>query len=227
MNAASYWPGLPPWGIASLFGTGLTNVRGVITADKVPLPTELAGTSVYVDGNRAPIFAVANIGGQEQINFQVPVNAGVVRLGVCNNSVCKEFFTLLSNRPGIFVSNGQPAIQHGSDYSPVSFANPARRGEAIVIYATGLGATTPAVPIGSPAPFGMLSTCSSVPRRPPLVRIGGTNAALLFCGLAPGFVGLYQLNVEVPADAPSGLADLAIIETTVGEPSNTVKLPVE
>ncbi len=73
VNAATYAGGVAPGSIAAIFGTGLTRgVNGIVQAASVPLPYSLRGTSVLVNGIPAPIFAVANINGQEQINFQVP-----------------------------------------------------------------------------------------------------------------------------------------------------------
>jgi uncharacterized protein (TIGR03437 family) len=210
VNAASYWPALPTGGgIASLFAPSITNVQGIVTADTIPLPKELAGTSVSVGGLPAPIFAVANVGGQEQINFQVTGGhfSGSGEVVVNNNGLEKRFHSLHIITPGIFFNADQPAIQHASDFSLVSSENPALRGEAIVIYATGLYLATP--------------VCTLTP----LVRIADNDAKLLFCGRAPGFVGLDQLNVQVPEDTPSGLAELVIIQN--GVPSNVVLLPVE
>src|SRR5215831_7960454 len=65
-------PGLVPGSLITLFGMDLTSVNGVLVADRFPLPTELAGTSVNFDGVPAPLLSVANINGIEQINLQVP-----------------------------------------------------------------------------------------------------------------------------------------------------------
>ena len=73
VNAASYAAGaVVPGGIATLFGTGIVSASGILEAAAVPLPTTLGGTQVLVNNIPAPLFAVANVHRQEQVNFQVP-----------------------------------------------------------------------------------------------------------------------------------------------------------
>ena len=230
VNGASFWPGLPDdWGIATVFGKGIANVRGIVVADRLPLPTELAGTSVTVGGVPAPIYAVANVGGLEQVNFQAPINIpSADRTGVVVRSNGVEQYFPGGGRfnagPGIFVSGSQPAIQHGSDFSLVTIGNPARRGETVVVYATGISSSNISAPVGAAMPPAPLFTCAY----DPLVRIGGITAQTQFCGFAPGFVGVNQLNIEVPMTVPSGLVDLVICRVSCDNyPSNVVKFAVE
>jgi len=71
-------------GLATIFGTGLTDVEGIAAATSFPLPTEIAGTSVWVNGSPAPILAVASANGQQQINIQMPFTNPVGQTpGVC------------------------------------------------------------------------------------------------------------------------------------------------
>jgi len=73
VNAATYQQGVAPGLIATIFGTGLTRgVNGIVQASTPNLPYSINGTSVIVNGVPAPLYAVANVNGQEQINFQVP-----------------------------------------------------------------------------------------------------------------------------------------------------------
>src|SRR5258708_4592829 len=72
VNAASYLPGVSPGGLATVFGTNLTDVTGVVVGDTNPLPLVLANVSVRVNGIRAAIFSVAFANGEDQISFQVP-----------------------------------------------------------------------------------------------------------------------------------------------------------
>ena len=211
-----------------------------------PLPTELEGVSIFVDGFPAPLLAVADIPvanpvGMQQINFQVPFEAQTnlveVRYQGLSTFVLPEVVA-----PGIFIMpDGSGAIQHAADYSLVTPSNPAAPGETIVIYATGLGPVGTPVADGAPAPAG--PDAIQQPCYPFSVIFGGTQdfigtpANILYAGLTPGFVGLYQVNVQVPPSTPAGPTGLEIYwpgcwlseEPPFGNASrsNTVTLPVQ
>jgi uncharacterized protein (TIGR03437 family) len=212
-NGASFASGLVrPGGAASVFLTGLTGISGILQAASTPLPAEINGVSVKVQGVAAPLYAVAQLNGVQQINFQVPFEAppgGEFDLEVSQNGVAAMVtgVKVSTTAPGLFAVDGvYGAIQHSADYSLVTPSSPAVPGEVVIVYSTGLGSVTPPVKSGQPAPFGPLSMTDATPA----VTIGGWNAELLFSGLTPGFVGLYQLNVRVPATAPGGDADVVV-----------------
>jgi uncharacterized protein (TIGR03437 family) len=96
------------------------------------------------------------------------------------------------------------------NFTVVSATNPARRGEAVQIYLTGLGAVNPAVADGAAAPASPLSTAVATIIN---VYVGGVPAQVSFRGLAPGFAGLYQVNAVIPAGAPGGANVPLAIET--------------
>jgi uncharacterized protein (TIGR03437 family) len=101
----------------------------------------------------------------------------------------------------------------------VSPSHPVLPGEWITLYLTGLGVVTPAVPSGQPAPLSPLSrTVYSA-----TVKINAQEAPVDFCGLAPGWAGLYQLNVFVPADLQGGLH---LLEVFTGYSQQFILLPV-
>jgi uncharacterized protein (TIGR03437 family) len=221
-NGASFNPGLPlPGGLASLFLHGL-NVSGTVEGSGNPLPTEIEGVSILVDGIPAPLLAVANISvdnplGMQQINFQVPFEAVTNEVEVRYQGL-STFLLPQQVAPGIFtLPGGGGAIQHASDYSLVTPSNPAAPGEVIIIYATGLGPVSGNIPDGVPAagPATIQPACG-----PAMVTLGapyshfvpsGTLANILYAGLTPGYVGLYQLNVQVPPSTPAGDTNLYII----------------
>ena len=98
----------------------------------------------------------------------------------------------------------------------------AAAGETVQIFCTGLGATQPAVKSGDPAPTAEpLARVSIIPA----ATIGGQTARVTFAGLAPGFVGLYQVNVEIPPGLAIGDA-VPLILSQGGVPSNTVTLAI-
>lgn len=237
-NAASFQSGVVAGGLATLFGTNITNVQGVLTANSFPLPKVLGGTQVFIDSGCSfeccrciepvPILAVANVNGQQQINFQLPAGMPVEgpAIWVVNNGVRSGPVSLHSGLPGTFTTDGvRGAIQHAADFKPVTLSNPAVRAEPVVMYATGLGPVQPDPGAGNPASTSPLS----LTKYNTVVSVGGKWALVLFSGLAPGFAGLSQINFLVPADAPSGDDDVivAVTDFRIGTAiSKPVKLAV-
>ncbi len=223
-NAASFTSGGSPGAIATLFGAHLTrNLTGIVLSPSVPLPTSLAGTTVTINGEPAPFFNVVDVDEQEQISFQVPVDAPtgsaipvVVSNGFASTTVQ---VTLTPVQPGIFTINGNQAAATHADFSLVSATNPAAPGETILVYCTGLGAVKPAVATGDAA-NGISNTIATF-----TATIAGQNAPIGFSGLAPGAVGEGQINLTVPMGAPSGQQDLVL--TGGGGTSNTVKIQIQ
>jgi uncharacterized protein (TIGR03437 family) len=112
--------------------------------------------------------------------------------------------------PSIFLTtDGQPIVTH-ADYSLVTANSPAHAGETIIIFATGLGPVMPAVATGVAAPLSPLTATV----QPSVVTVGGQRAAVAFSGLAPGFAGLYQVNVLVPAVPPGQVKLILGVNTT-------------
>jgi uncharacterized protein (TIGR03437 family) len=163
-SAASFQPGMPPPGsIGAVFCTGL-QVNGTVSFSALPLLTSLAGVTVTIGGIPSPLFAVADVGGHQQINFQVPLEAnfnydGTVAVAVAQGSAqglanVKSAYVVWASdyasvTPGEFFRVGGTqygAFQHSRDYSPVTETNPAAPGETIIGYLTGLPPATPAPP---------------------------------------------------------------------------------
>jgi uncharacterized protein (TIGR03437 family) len=209
VNGASFAsPPFPiaPGTIVALFGTNLapagTDARPPVAA---PLPTSLAGVSVVVNGTPAPLYFVK----PDQINFQLPFTAkeSSVRIAVSNNGSLSNpvEVKVAATSPGVFAAGGSGmgsgAVTH-SDFSLVTRENPAGRGEWISIFLTGLGDVSPAVPEGVAAPSNPLSEL--VDRDGVRVLFNRKPATEIeYVGLAPNFVGLYQINVRIPADDTS------------------------
>jgi len=227
VNAASYAAGaVVPGGIATLFGTGIVPASGIVSAEAVPLPTTLGGTQVLVNNIPAPLFAVANVNRQEQINFQVPwevAGMNTVTVVVVNGSArsVPRDYTVRGADPGLFtLEDGVSAIVvHGATNQLVTAASPAEPGEAVVFYATGLGAVDHAQQSGQPASLTELAKASYALT----VTIGGRAAAIQFAGLTPDSIGLYQVNCTVPAEV-SG--ELEVQMTMLGQSSKPAKMPV-
>jgi uncharacterized protein (TIGR03437 family) len=226
VNAASGVGGLVPGGIASLFGSGLTRASGIVSASSTPLPVQLAGTSVSVNGTKVPLLAIAYVNGIEQINFQAPFELlapGTAKLVVTNNGIDSAAAdeAVFAAQPGVFTMDGtQGAIVHGADNRLVSPASPAAPNEIVVLYGTSFGAVAPMPGTGAAAGASLPSKTLAVPE----VRVSGRAAEVFFSGLSPGSVGLYQINFRVPVDAPSGAADVVVIIS--GASSVPVKMSV-
>jgi uncharacterized protein (TIGR03437 family) len=201
------------------------------------LPTTLAGVTVLMSGSPVPLFFVSPL----QINFQVPwqlLSSSTATLTVINAGGMSP--TILLNvsaaAPGIFTfattnSATQGAIQIANTATfvapvgaiPGVTSRPATSADALTIFCSGLGAVTSTPDSGSAGGSG--STLSNVQAQVS-VTIGGQPAPFLFAGLAPGFVGLYQVNVQVPAGVTPGNA-VPVIVTTAGLNSNTATIAVQ
>ena len=182
VNAASF-NGQPTAGsLASLFGVGLTTVNGVAAAAQFPLPAALNGTSITLDGIGAPLLAIANVEGQEQINFQVPwelEGRTQASLVVSNNGINSAPVNLpLAIQPGLFTGS--------------------RDGTLVQLWATGLG------PVLEPPASGQPATGATATREAVRVLVNGSDVDVEYAGLAPGFAGLYQVNARVPGQPPGG-----------------------
>ena len=105
---------------------------------------------------------------------------------------------------------------------PGAQTRPAQRGDFLTIFCAGLGDVNNRPASGAAASGGPLSTT----RAAPTVTIGGVPATVSFSGLSPGFVGLYQVNVQVPASAPVGNA-VSVVLTIGSVISNTVTIAVQ
>jgi uncharacterized protein (TIGR03437 family) len=215
LNAASFAPATYPisgGALVSLFGSGLAGATA--EARSIPLPTSLAGVTVTVNGIPAPLLFVS----PGQINLQVPFAlAGDTATVLVNNNGDRSLAIstpLAPSSPGVFTlsldGTGSGTITH-ADFSLISAASPARRGETISIFLTGLGAVDPPFPDGHPGPLNPLARTVD----PNIgVLFGGARGDIVYSGAAPEFVGLYQLNVRVPDNAPLGPAVPLAIETS-------------
>jgi uncharacterized protein (TIGR03437 family) len=197
VNAASYDPGFPvsPGSLASAFGSFGT-VPETHTAG-VPLETTLGQVQLFVNNVAAPLHHV-NSG---QINFQVPAStpAGRVPIRVVNNGteVATGTMDVLDAAPGLFFITTDPQQQgsvQNQDFSDNGEQRPAIRGQVLILYATGQGPLTSPIPDGAGAPSEPPAQTTTAPK----VFISVDEAAVEFSGMAPGFAGLWQINVRIP-----------------------------
>jgi uncharacterized protein (TIGR03437 family) len=221
VNAASFAPGLSPGSLGTIFTAGVLDAPGVVNAAGIPVATSLAGVSVTVAGVSAPILQIANRNGQEQINFQVPYEARgrstasvvVTRDGQASAPVDAPVTEI---QPAIYTSDGSKAVVvHNSDFTLATPAKPLAAGEYAFVYATGLGRAANEPATGAAADAAPLPQLAGDVR----LTLGGQPCEIEYVGLAPGFVGVYQVNFRVPAGAASGAQDLGIAESGTASPA--------
>jgi len=227
VNGASFAARTPvaPGSIVSLFGRNLVSQATGVAG--FPLPTNLGGLAMKIGDQDAPLF-YANNG---QVNAQVPVElvsntAASVVLTMNGKVSPPEPLLLAPVQPGIFTydDGGVPhAAALDEKNALVGKANPAVRGTIIQVYATGLGPTDPVVKTGEPGPSNPAAVLVAGTQL--TATIGGVPAEIQFKGLAPGYVGLYQVNLRVPSGLSSG--DVPLVLTANGLPSKEVMLPVK
>ncbi len=226
--------------IAAVFGTQFS-ATGPAYASVVPLPTTLAGIQVLVNGTAAPLFYVDAY----QADFQVPfgLSAGsavvqVVRNGQAGNmvsasvdSIAPRLFTLPSLGPapdtspwGIVINASDGTLALPSTLGVP--AHPAHVGDVITIYALGLGPVSPSVDTGAGAP-------STAPLAQAVNNVsiyfgggflGESSAVPSYAGLAPTYVGLYQINVTIPPGTPTG--NIPVTIEMPGHASNFVEMAI-
>jgi uncharacterized protein (TIGR03437 family) len=252
VNGASFAADTPvaPNSVASLFLT--TGVLQNILANSLPLPKALGGVSLRVGGSltydspnsrwtysaTGSVEAGLTYVGPSQINFQMPPGIGPAdsvpaQLQLPNGKTLLTTLRLVSAAPGIFSilmnGQGQGAVlnqDNSANGDPQRFlgVKPAARSSVIQIFATGAGETTPALAAGEAAPAS--GNPLVLTKVQPTVTIGGKNAKVQFSGMAPGFVGLWQINAEIPQDVTPGMA-LPLVITAAGAASNTVTIAVQ
>jgi uncharacterized protein (TIGR03437 family) len=215
-------PAAAPGSIISIFGVNLAQTASDAGGVEAPvLPIALNGTEVRIGNRQAALYYV----GPNQINAQVPFEApeGDVQVFIVRpGDVFSAPYTLRVQRfaPGIFVTPLGAAVVRNDDFSLITAANAAGAGDVLLIFTTGLGGVTPAVASGAFAPFSPVALTSTAPT----VTIGGRNAEVIATALSPGFVGLYQVAVRVPAGLASG--SHPVVVTIGGVASNSVDIAV-
>ncbi len=223
VNAGDFSQAMAPGGLISIFGNNLSPVN--MATNQVPLPTALGDSCLLINGTAVPMLFVS----PEQINAQLPFNAaGDETLvlytpgGVSNN----YNLTLSNDAPSVFLSGvagpetGIATVVRASNNQLVTPTNPIHPGDQVVIYATGLGATTPPVAAGVAAPSHPLARVIDTP----VVTLGGVNLTLEYAGLAPGEVGVYQIDVLVPRSIAQGMSVPLVITQSGGSTSMNVRI---
>ena len=195
--------GVAPGMIATIFGAAIGPSLGVgaeLGSDG-KLPTTLAGVRVFFNDIPAPLFFVNST----QANCQVPFEIA----GLPNVTVRVEFGGNVSNTVTVRVVEAKTGIFNAAlnqDFSVNTAETPEAPGRAVQLFVTGQGMVTPGLMTGATAPFSSFP----VPNLPVRVEIDGREARVLFAGLAPGFVGLLQINVVLPPASDPGERNVVV-----------------
>lgn len=202
-NAASGAETIQSGSWVSIYGSNLSTTTRTWAASDIQggvLPTTLDNVSVLINGKKAAVYFIS----PGQVNVQAPADTatGSVPVQVTNSlGTAAGRANLQAYAPGIFLVDGKYAAARHSDgvlvaptglFGSAATSRPAVPGETLQVYATGLGPTTPAAPIGqvisTPAPLASLSQLR--------VTIGGQTATVSYAGVVGP--GLYQVNAVVP-----------------------------
>ncbi len=216
VNAGDGGSDIAPGGLISIYGSQLSPVNMV--SSEIPLPTALANSCLTINGQPVPILFVS----PSQVNAQMPVQAvGDVTLILRTPGGQSSDYNLVIQpvAPSIFLATvgsetNIPTVVRDDDNELVTPSHPIHRqsNTPLTIYLTGLGPTAPQVAAGMPGPSNPLATTDEQPT----VTLGGVNLPVQFSGLAPGLVGVDQINVSVPFSVPEGMSvPLAITQGTV------------
>jgi len=226
VSGATFAPNTPiaPGAIVSLFGSMLADSSGGATS--LPLPNQLAGTSLQAGGIAMPILYTSS----GQLNAVVPYEL----VPNTSHQILVQRDTTLSVPVSVDVGPAQPGVFFQSPSQGIIFAyrgqtdflaapgTPTTAGDVLVIYSAGLGPVKPAIGDGVGAPGNPPATTLNQPT----VMIGGVNAPVQFSGLAPGFVGLYQINAQVPPGITPG-NQVPVILSIAGQTSPAVTIAVK
>ena len=217
--------GVTPGALTVIRGRNLAlGASGITTAESTPLPKLLSGVSVKFGEDAVPIMSVRNTAGMEQVVVQAPfsLTGETVAVTVDNGRAVSRTVQVrvASAQPSLISLDGlHVAASRGSDGALVSELNPAAAGDHITLFGLAFGRVEPAPETGAPAAGNPLSSMVT----PLELRIGGRAAEVSFAGIAPGFIGLYQINARVP----DGLVGLLSIEVTAeGVSSPELRIPV-
>ncbi len=210
---------LAPGTVAQVYGSGFAS--STASAATVPLPGILNGTQILIGGLAAPIYFLSGT----QMVVQIPTELASDRqnsvIAIVNGALSlPDTLSVAPAVPGIAAFPDGTIIAQHSDFTLVDATNPAHPNELLVMYLVGMGSTSSMVQSGTAAPSDPPATVTVQPT----VLVDDQAAEILFAGLTPGGVGLYQINFRVPATARAG--NLNVVMTQGSAAANVVTLPV-
>jgi uncharacterized protein (TIGR03437 family) len=222
-SAADYSDSLAEGSLVTIFGQNLAPATAA--AGSTPLPTQLAGVCVTINGARMPLLYASpgqingqlpfDLNGQVQAVLHTPGGLSDIYYADVQPAAPSVFQLSVAGQSGTF-----PAIVRTKNNLLATLSNPLRPNETFTVFLTGLGQVGPPVETGRAAPASPLSLA----RFEPTVTVGGVNVGVLFAGLAPGFVGVYQINGLLPGNVPLGTQVPLVI--SAGSNSTTINVRI-
>jgi uncharacterized protein (TIGR03437 family) len=209
-NAAGFQAGVvAPGEMINIQGFNMGPSPGVL-APAGNLPTTLGGVQVMFDNTPAALSFASSYVVTAQVPFSIQPGTQT-QMRVISQSVAGDPVTLdvLTVVPGVYTqsANGKgPVTAVNPDGTVNALTNPAPKGRYVAIYASGLGTVNPALATGQVPPATPVSSTTSAVS----AVIDGVNANVNFAGAAPGFPGLYQINVQIPSTSGSGARSLTL-----------------
>ena len=201
VNAASYQPGpVAPGSLIALFGQ---NMAQTVATASYPLPTTLAGSSLTINGEPAPIYYASPTQIDAQVPFATTPGTATAILTVGGAALPAVSFMVQPTAPGLFMDGANHAL-----------AQAAPAGSTITVYGTGQGRLDNPVADGAAAP----NTPPSKPVAAVAATLGGQPAQVSSVSLVPGMAGVFQVSIQVPNLAP---ADYPLVVTIGGAASNS------
>ena len=216
LNGASYGGDVSPGSWVAIYGSNLA--PSTASAQSVPLGTQLNGVTVTVGGVSAPLLYVSATQINALVPFEVPVAVAPIPVVVTTGAGASSpaYVQVASAAtPGLFTLNGSGTGGVIAFNSSFQFVNTIGT-DPIVLYAAGLGPTNPP---GSSTSGGASTEPFNRITQPLQVFLGDQPATVLFAGLAPGFPGIYQLNVQ-----PNGASTDRVYLRSGGWQSNITQI---
>jgi uncharacterized protein (TIGR03437 family) len=205
-NGASFRQTYAPGMVLTIFGSNLADTTWI--ASSVPLPVLASGVSVTIGAVKAPLYYVSPGQLNVQMPYETPVNQPAVLTVNNNGRTTTTTLTVASAAPGLFTD------ATGAIVPPSTVA----RGGIAVLYLTGAGAVSPAIATGAAPAAGTSVAQLPAPVQATTVSVGGVAASIQFAGIPTALVGVAQINLRIPSNAPLGTQPVVV---TIGGVAST------
>lgn len=230
-NAANSSISMAAGSLVSIYGTNFA--QSIFSARTVPLPVSLGGVSVTFNGTPAPLLYVS----PKQINAQVPwemqgnynATVQVTQNGHTGTQQIQlppfadAIFRVGTTNQAVAINNADGSIAAPPRSISGASSHPGKAGDILTLYGTGFGYVSPSIADGANSIDRLRATAET-----PTITIGGVPAKVLFCGLSPQYVGVYQINIAVPSGVPAGNAvPVAIYSPDLYKTLDTVTIAIQ